>query len=90
MKEKILPFIKKYPISNLLAIIAINLMSIAGSLRESSKINRNIDLCAKYLVYLRADNDNKADKYLEKGKAKLGFTRHREFHSYCYAIKVGN
>ena len=36
MKEKILPFIKKYPMSILLAIIALNLFSIAGSLRENA------------------------------------------------------
>ena len=36
MKNKVLPFIKKYPMSILLAIIAINLMSIAGSLRENA------------------------------------------------------
>ena len=54
MKEKILPFIKKYPMSILLAIIAINLFSIAGSLRETSRMDRITDVCAKYLAYARA------------------------------------
>tara|TARA_B100000212_G_C27324777_1_gene511892 strand:+ start:184 stop:456 length:273 start_codon:yes stop_codon:yes gene_type:complete len=89
MKNKILPFIKKYPMSILLAIIALNLFSIAGSLRESSKINRNIDICGKFLAYSRTDNDDKANKYLEKAKAKLGFTRWDQLTTYCYAIQVG-
>ena len=40
MKEKIIPFIKKYPKSILLAIIAFNLFSIAGSLNTEAKLNR--------------------------------------------------
>ena len=39
MKEKIIPFIKKYPMSILLAIIAFNLFSIAGSLKTSAKLD---------------------------------------------------
>ena len=34
MKNKIINFLKKYPITIFLAIIAINLFSIAGSLKE--------------------------------------------------------
>ena len=49
MKEKILPFIKKYPISILLAIIAVNLFFIAVSLNESAKRNR-IELLCSVLV----------------------------------------
>lgn len=37
MKEKILPFIKKYPMSILLAIIAFNMFFIAGSLRKEAE-----------------------------------------------------
>ena len=41
--------------SILLAIIAINLFSIAGSLRETSRMDRRItDECKKYLAYARA------------------------------------
>ena len=49
MKNKVLPFIKKYPMSILLAIIAINLFSIAGSLRTEAYLNREKNLCIKYL-----------------------------------------
>ena len=49
MKIKVIPFIKKYPMSILLAIIAINLFSIAGSLRTEAYLNREKNLCIKYL-----------------------------------------
>ena len=51
MKNKVLPFIKKYPMSILLAIIAINLFSIAGSLRTEAYLNREKNLCVKYLKH---------------------------------------
>ena len=51
MKNKVFPFIKKYPISILLAIIAINLSSIAGSLRTEAYLNREKNLCIKFLKH---------------------------------------
>ena len=48
MKEKILPFIKKYPMSILLAIIALILLSIAGSLNTEAELNRMRLDCAKW------------------------------------------
>ena len=51
MKNKVIPFIKKYPMSILLAIIAINLFSIAGSLRTEANLNREKNLCIKYLKH---------------------------------------
>ena len=51
MKNKVIPFIKKYPMSILLAIIAINLFSIAGSLRTEAYLNRGKNLCIKYLKH---------------------------------------
>ena len=51
MKNKVLSFIKKYPMSILLAIIAINLFSIAGSLRTEAYLNREKNLCVKYLKH---------------------------------------
>ena len=51
MKNKVLPFIKKYPMSILLAIIAINLFSIAGSLRTEAYLNREKNLFVKYLKH---------------------------------------
>jgi len=46
--DKILSFIKKYPISILLALIAINLFSIGGSLRTSAKLDKMRINCAKW------------------------------------------
>ena len=51
MKTKVIPFFKKYPMSILLAIIAINLFSIAGSLRTEANLNREKNLCIKYLKH---------------------------------------
>ncbi len=51
MKNKVISFIKKYPMSILLAIIAINLFSIAGSLRIEAYLNREKNLCIKYLKH---------------------------------------
>ena len=51
MKNKVIPFIKKYPMSIILAIIAINLFSIAGSLRTEAHLNREKNICIKYLKH---------------------------------------
>ena len=51
MKEKILPFIKKYPMSILLAIIALNLFSIAGSLKTSAKLDYKRLVCLEKPKY---------------------------------------
>ena len=51
MKIKVLAFIKKYPMSLLLTIIAINLFSIAGSLRTEAYLNSEKNLCIKYLKH---------------------------------------
>ena len=56
MKEKILPFIKKYPMSILLAIIALNLFSIAGSLKTEAQLNRQKLICIQW-------HKNKIDAY---------------------------
>ena len=51
MRNKVFPFIKKYPMSILLSIIVINLFSIAGSLRTEAYLNREKNLCIKYLKH---------------------------------------
>ena len=43
-----LDFLKKYPMSILLGIIALNLFSIAGSLRTEAKLNQMKLDCAKW------------------------------------------
>ena len=68
MKNKVLPFIKKYPMSILLAIIAINLFSIAGTLKENGKILKENgkslmykEACARYYVFYSSGNDEQAE-----------------------------
>ena len=51
MRNKVFPFIKKYPMSILLTMIAINLFSIGGSLRTEAYLNREKNLCIKYLKH---------------------------------------
>ncbi len=43
-----LNFLKKYPMSILLAIIALNLFSIAGSLKTESELNRQKLICIEF------------------------------------------
>ena len=43
-----LNFLKKYPMSILLGVIALNLFSIAGSLNTEAKLNRMKLDCAKW------------------------------------------
>ena len=59
MKNKILPFIKKYSMSILLAIIAINLFSIAGSLKTSAKLDYKRLVCLQRLSYSNEELDQK-------------------------------
>ena len=47
MKNKTLPFIEKYPVSILLKIIALNLFSIAGTLKNNGTASVNKNLCTK-------------------------------------------
>ena len=51
MKNKVIPFIKKFPMSILLAIISINLYSIADSLSTEAYLNSENNLCIKYLKH---------------------------------------
>ncbi len=54
---QMLNFIKKYPMSILLAIIAINLFSIARSLRTEAEINRDKLICIKWTKNQLDDNE---------------------------------
>ena len=72
MKEKILSFIKKYPMTILLGIIAINLMSIAGSLRTSAKIDYKKLVCLEGPKYTKKQLEKKlGSKYYWKQCTKL-------------------
>ena len=61
MKNKIINFFKKYPITVLLAIIAINLYSIAGSLKENAKLSYFREVCARYFAFYSYGTDEQAE-----------------------------
>ena len=61
MKNKILNFFKKYPITIILAIIAINLFSIAGSLKENAKLAYLKEVCARYFAFYSYGTDEQAE-----------------------------
>ena len=67
-KDSIFSFLKKYPMSILLAIIAINLFSIAGSLKENGKILKENgkslmykEACARYYAFYSSGDDEQAE-----------------------------
>tara|TARA_B100000902_G_C26475946_1_gene512426 strand:+ start:95 stop:328 length:234 start_codon:yes stop_codon:yes gene_type:complete len=62
-----LDFIKKYPMSILLAIIAFNLFSIASSLKTEAKLNKQKLVCLQY-----KRNHINAVELIEKLKLKEG------------------
>jgi len=63
MKNNILPFIKKYPMSILLAIIALNLFSIAGSLKTSAKLDHQKLICLEKDLYTTKQLEKKLGRY---------------------------
>ena len=68
MKNKVLPFIKKYPMSILLAIIAINSFSIASSLRTEAYLKHQIDrdtLIKKLRIVKQANPSSICDSVLK-------------------------
>ena len=67
-KDSIFSFLKKYPMSILLAIIAVNLFSIAGTLKENGKILKENgkslmykEACARYYAFYSSGDDEQAE-----------------------------
>ena len=67
-KDSIYSFLKKNPMSILLAIIAINLFSIAGTLKENGKILKENgkslmykEACARYYAFYSSGDDEQAE-----------------------------
>ncbi len=60
-KDSIFSFLKKYPMSILLAIIAINLFSIAGTLKENGKTLMYKEACARYYAFYSSGDDEQAE-----------------------------
>ena len=62
MNNKTLSFIKKYPISILLGIIVINLMTISAHLRVNSKLAFTKVACSRYFAFYAYGTDQQAEK----------------------------
>ena len=60
MKKKLLTFIKKFTLSILLAIIAINLLSISANLKENSKLAFLKEVCSRYFAFYAYGTDKQA------------------------------
>tara|TARA_Y100001978_G_scaffold135789_1_gene121381 strand:- start:68 stop:334 length:267 start_codon:yes stop_codon:yes gene_type:complete len=71
MKNKILSFIKKYPLSILLGIIIINLMNISEHLRVNSKLAFYKEICSRYFAFYAYGTDQQAAENELKTADKL-------------------
>ena len=71
MKNKTLLFIKKYPLSILLGIIAINLFTISAHLRVNSKLALYKETCSRYFAFYAYATDQQAQKKELKTAKKL-------------------
>ena len=61
MRNKTLSFIKKYPLSILLGIIVINLMTISAHLKSNSKLAFNKEACSRYFAFYAYGTDQQAE-----------------------------
>ena len=83
-KQSVINFLKKYPMTILLAIIAINLFSISSSLKVEQEINRQKLLCIKYKKgYIKYDNFDSKLKVRAEPKARYELSSREEV---CNAI----
>ena len=71
MKNKTLIFFKKYPISILLGIIVINLMTISAHLRVNSKLAFYKEVCSRYFAFYAYGTDQQAEENEFKTAKKL-------------------
>ena len=85
MKNKTLSFIKKYPISILLGIIAINLVSISVNLRDNSKLSYYKEACSRYFAFYAYGTDQQAKKNEQITAKKLNIPTEL-VDAYCQRI----
>ena len=71
MRNKTLSFIKKYPLSILLGIIVINLMTISGHLRFNAKLAIYKEACSRYFAFYAYGTDKQAEGNELKTAKKL-------------------
>ena len=85
MKKKTLSFIKKYPISILLGIIVINLISISGHLKVNSKLAFYKEACSRYFAFYAYGTDQQAERNEVKTAKKLNVPQEL-VDAYCQRI----
>ena len=71
MNIKTFSIIKKYPISILLGIIVINLMTISAHLGVNSKLAFHKEACSRYFAFYAYATDQQAEKSELKTAKKL-------------------
>ena len=71
MKNKALTFVKKYPLSILLGIIVINLITISAHLKVNSKLAFNKEACSRYFAFYAYGTDQQAEINELKAAKKL-------------------
>ena len=71
MSINILSYIKKYPLSILLGIIAINLLTISAHLRVNSRLAFNKEACSRYFAFYAYGTNQQAEQNELKTAKKL-------------------
>ena len=85
MRNKTLSFIKKYPLSILLGIIVINLMSISVHLKYNSKLAFYKEACSRYFAFYAYGTDQQAERNEVKTAKKLNVPQEL-VDAYCQRI----
>tara|TARA_Y100000589_G_C27050655_1_gene587154 strand:- start:62 stop:328 length:267 start_codon:yes stop_codon:yes gene_type:complete len=85
MKNKFLFIIKKYPISILLVIIIMNLISISNNLKDNSTLAFYKETCSRYFAFYAYGTDPQAERNEIKTAKKLKVPVEL-VDAYCQAI----
>tara|TARA_B100000575_G_scaffold283580_1_gene276588 strand:- start:135 stop:401 length:267 start_codon:yes stop_codon:yes gene_type:complete len=85
MKNRLLFIIKKYPLSILLGLIVINLITISAHLRVNSKLASYKEACSRYFAFYAYGTDQQAEKN-ELNTAKKLKVPAELVDAYCQSI----
>jgi len=88
MKKNTLSFIKKYPLSILLGIIAFILLSISYNLKDNSKLAYYKETCSRYFAFYAYGTDEQAEKNEINTANKLKLPK-KLVDAYCQNILRG-
>ena len=83
-KDSIISFIKKHPMSILLAIIALSLFNINKSLQDSAEIDRQKLLCARMSAYYA--KGEQAGVFAEELQNKFDLKNFESLIDYCRSL----